>query len=69
MDVYISKYNQVKYNWEDISSIKLNAITIHLCDKNKDVKHIELGQFDYMNVRLVKEKISEFAKTKDIEIN
>ena len=68
-DIYLSKWNQIKVDWKDVSVLSLSPISIHFRNSKDTVNHIDLGSLSYVNVRLLKEKLREFAEAKNIEVH
>ena len=68
-DFYLSKWNQIKVDWKDVSVLSLSPISIHFRNSKDTVNHIDLGSLSYVNVRLLKEKLREFAEAKNIEVH
>lgn len=60
---------KIKIAWEDIKSLNLKPIKVEFILTNGKKQDLSLSQLSYNDVKLIKKKISEFAKYKNVEIN
>lgn len=65
----LSWNNKLNINWSELKGIRINPISIDLQLINGDTKSLSLDFCDYKTVLLVKEKMIEFAKSKNLEVH
>jgi hypothetical protein len=68
IDSNISYFNKSKIRWEQIKSVTITVLTITLELKKSKSEDIDLSQFGYNDVKLIKDKMIEWTKYKNIEI-
>ncbi len=60
---------KIDVKWSELSSIGLKPIAIVFTFDNGSKQELSLSQLSYNDVKLVKQKFTEFAKFKNVEIN
>lgn len=60
---------KLSISWSDLKEIRINPVSIDLQLINGDIKSLSLDFCDYKTVLLVKEKMIEYAKSKNLEVH
>lgn len=69
LDAHLAFSNKVKVFWDELEFIKIKPIAAEFKVKGKKSVELSLSQLSYNDVRTVKQKITEFANYKNVEIN
>ena len=65
IDIYLSRFNGIKVNWDEISEIHFSPLSLHFKLNDNSVRHLDFGEFPYKNLISIKGNINRFIEAKN----